>query len=215
MIITVFDFDDTLFPTTHFELQPQGVSDRIGSIGLSISLLLENAMRFGKVYIITNAQMEWINGCLRWLPGCSDLGERIRIVSTRDEGYAVGDFATWKTNAFHSILREDFANDETHSLLAFGDMMFDRQAAMSIKEWYPNVVVKSLLMSFRPSISGLLRQHSIILYNMTYLFTSPESLDAVTCQTTSVPSIIQNSPSSSSDCSGLLRSSEVGFVLGL
>lgn len=65
--------------------------------------MLEIALGYGKVYIITNAAEGWVEfSCRKFLPQCFFLLTKITIISARAkyEKEFPGDVPKWKINAF-------------------------------------------------------------------------------------------------------------------
>jgi hypothetical protein len=180
MVIIVFDFDDTIFATSHFLGKDPVVCLELVD---SINEILEIASRYGKVFIITNAQKEWLKLCVeKYLPGCVQLekylGEDGRVFSSIDNGLAKDkDVASWKTLAFQEKLKQHFEDGSCHHLICFGDNLFDRAAALNIKEMYKNVVVKNILMVAKPSLDALIWQHKVITDCFHFLSTYHGHLD--------------------------------------
>ena len=87
MIITVLDFDDTLFATHHFSTSHVYTCEELSK---SIGEMLDIVNRLSHVYIITNAQKAWVEYCMKkFVPECKQLEKMIesgKIVSTIDTG---------------------------------------------------------------------------------------------------------------------------------
>ena len=65
--------------------------------------MLELAVKFGKVYIITNAAEGWVEfSCKRFMPTCFECLNKITVISARTkyESKFPGDVPKWKINAF-------------------------------------------------------------------------------------------------------------------
>lgn len=177
MIIFVYDFDDTLFATSYFIKNPTSKSTLLGK---SISSLLSTSSKYGKVYIITNATSDWPDFAIqRYLTDSTDvIIDNISIVSTHD-GFQNGDISMWKTNAFNETLKIYFQDGNKHNLISFGDNPYDHSAALSIREKYPNVLVKSVLMGYQPTLTDLLHQHVMLYEKIEYIVDIEEHLDLV------------------------------------
>lgn len=175
MIVFVYDFDDTLFATSYFSMNPEGKSALLSD---SISSLLNTSLKYGKVYIITNASRDWpefvINSHL--IDGKNIL-DNITIVSTHN-CYKT-DMSTWKTLAFNETLKKYFEDGNKHELISFGDSPYDYAAALSIKERYPNVIVKSVRMGIMPSLTQLLCQQTILYNQLEFIVQNENHLDLV------------------------------------
>jgi len=177
MIIFVYDFDDTLFATSYFTENPTSKSTLLGN---SISSLLSTSSKYGKVYIITNATSDWPEFAFRlYLTDSTDvILDNVSIVSTHD-GFKNGDISTWKTNAFNETLKVHFQDGNKHQLISFGDNPHDHSAALSIREKYPNVLVKSVLMGMRPTLTELLHQHVMLYGKIESIVDIEDHLDLV------------------------------------
>lgn len=176
MIIFVYDFDDTLFATSYFTENPSTKSTLLGK---SISSLLSTSSKYGKVYIITNATHDWPEFAIRLhLTDSHDVLDNVSIVSTHS-GFNNGDMSTWKMNAFNETLKVHFQDGKRHQLISFGDNPFDHSAAVSIRENFPNVTVKSILMGMRPSLTQLLHQHFLLFGKIEYIVDAEDHLDLV------------------------------------
>jgi len=173
MIITIFDFDDTLFATSAFENEPTESLE----LTVSIDALLLKAAQMGEIIIVTNATTSWVELCLqRYLSKSEYLKMFIqRVYSTIDSipDLKKDDQSRWKTRAFKKVLKPFFKNKESHTLFTFGDSKFDRDAAIKIKETYKNVAVKSVKLMQRPTLKVLLYEHYLL---YTFLSNSMSSL---------------------------------------
>lgn len=175
MNVIVFDFDDTLFPSSHINWSPS-YDKSYPELAQNILGLITTAQKYcNKVYIITNAQKEWVELCTyKMLPGCEMLCDKVDVISTVDIGYSKdADYSVWKTNAFIDTLSKFFSNGGT--LLSFGDCLYDRDAALAMKS--DNVTVKNVKFASRPSLEQLLRQQQMVQNSFDYLFTHDGDLD--------------------------------------
>ncbi len=172
MKIIVFDFDDTLFPSTFTSYQDLGEMPEISASMLSV---IDKARSYcDKIYIITNAKIEWIDFCNE---KSLNIDLNVEIISTVDQGYNTHDISCWKTVAFVDVLKEHFLFEENHELISFGDCPNDRKACMNIKKVFPYVVVKNVLMLPEPSTLDLLTEHRIIEGNIRSIAMHDGDLD--------------------------------------
>ena len=201
MIITIFDFDDTLFATSHFGSCP--VED--DRLVVSIDALLKTAATMGDIIIVTNATMSWVKLCAEKYLSKSEYLKMFwgRIFSTVDSMSELNNTKVdeWKKRAFGKVLKPFFKNKEKHTLFCFGDSKFDRDAALSIRKKYKNVTVKSVLLVQRPTLNMILYQHYLIYNFLNSSSSSSENIDIcfnlVSSSTSS--EIIQKSFSSESE----------------
>lgn len=163
MIVVVFDFDDTLFPTTytmqtknripHTELA-EHILDIVSMIGVYAH----------KFYIITNADRGWVKLCVEnFLPGCENLLEKMEVISTVSDGFSTHeDMKEWKISAFTERLSTHFQDGEIHQLICFGDAEHDRLAAIHMKDMFSNILVKNIKFWTEPEPDFLIEQHKAI-----------------------------------------------------
>jgi hypothetical protein len=118
----VFDWDDTLFPSSFVDRkrllqeyrQFQDLTEELQrlfrELERGISRLLSLAAQYGTVIIITNAQSGWIELCVsKFMPGLLEvLTASVRVVSARSnfERFFPGDPLCWKAAAFAHELHQ-------------------------------------------------------------------------------------------------------------
>jgi hypothetical protein len=177
MIITVIDWDDTLFATTH---TLKHNSTTLPKLSLSIKQLLESALSVGSVYIITNANSEWVELCVqRYLVECQDIFENIPVWSTINTGISLKTpLYKMKTVAFEELKHFFLNKPGKHHLISMGDNKYDRDAALSIQHSIGNhVYVKNIKFIEKPSLESLLDQHKILDINFKELVKSDCHID--------------------------------------
>jgi hypothetical protein len=191
MNIIIFDFDDTLFATTHMirkikeSIECKNAEEfvlKMESLSTSIINLIKMAKKYGKVYIVTNAEKEWIDLCIkRHLPGCEILLDLLDgLISARDEILTTDLVETeWKKVIFMKNFGNIFQDGKMHHLLSFGDRLGDRNAALNMKMSYPNIIVKSILFETEPSLEHLLMQHELVLSYFDNLQKHEDDLDLI------------------------------------
>jgi len=141
--LIIFDWDDTLFPTSWiFNLNI--IIDNViniknyivyfNELDNAVSKLLFESLKLGKVVIITNANINWINMTKYVLPKTSKLiNEYIPIISARDEYSDVYPMSEWKLYAFnHSIY--GFVSWASQ-IISFGDAEYEYNAMLSLKKY--------------------------------------------------------------------------------
>ena len=184
MKVIVFDFDDTLVASTHISkmryVDEYGlvVHTPIPELSESIKKIVSIAKSISDhVYIITNSEKDWIEYCIQhYLPGCDFLKE-IQTKTRMDIDIVDVPFQEWKTMNFLKTLQPHFDNDDKHELIAFGDSPFDRSASMAVKERFPNVIVKNVLLAMYPSLPLILKEHELIENVLCYMSLQPNHID--------------------------------------
>jgi hypothetical protein len=173
MIISILDFDDTIFPTTYCistqqlfinENKPTPIIINPTLFG-SIYELLSTVLNYSDhTYIVTNSNRDWLTFCLNILTNCQPLFGRINIVSTHDLGFVKSpDRHDWKrmtfANIFDDLLSDGKITLETPvTLVSMGDSHYDHDAANYITQIYKNVGLVSLKFRENPDQSLLIQE---------------------------------------------------------
>ena len=125
LTLIVFDFDDTLFPTTFMsdnnysdsgirrsELPPE-VQQALDNIEQAAINALRESKRHGTVKIVSNGSMLWIEtASARFMPQFWDVVRdlNIEVISANDRRYGRHVYSSnaihWKTHEFRAILRD-------------------------------------------------------------------------------------------------------------
>jgi len=149
--IFIIDWDDTLYPTTWINKNSIDVTKsnllqkyRIYFLELdkTISMLLESLNQISDIWIVTNANLNWIKSCLMGLELTRKtiIKNGIRIVSARDSYSSNSSSPTeWKILTFQDIM-EDIINKinkkikpNTYvNIISIGDAMYEYMALINL-----------------------------------------------------------------------------------
>lgn len=180
MIVTVFDFDDTLFPTSYL-INMNVKTVKFVDLSESIKKLLNKALSVGHVYIITNGERDWVKQCIaEYLVDCDDILNRVHLLSTVNSGISnITSIKQRKIIAFDRLIGLFTpSNDKYHHFISFGDCMYDRQASYYIRKKIQNTTfVKNVKLISEPTLKELLREHNVILTIYNTLLMSNKHLD--------------------------------------
>lgn len=168
--IIIIDWDDTLFPTTWVNNNKIDMTN-INSLNKyklffieldnNIYELLKNLDKSGDVYIVSNANINWIKSCLSVLNRTTDyiMSNNIRILSSRDMySDKLKDNIKWKIATFQDIISDILyklsSKIEPNSFLniiSIGDTTFEYQALISLDSFFKNnlINIKYLLKNIR------------------------------------------------------------------
>ena len=168
--IIIIDWDDTLFPTTWVNNNKIDMTN-INSLNKyklffieldnNIYELLKNLDKSGDVYIVSNANINWIKSCLSVLNRTTDyiMSNNIRILSSRDMySDKLKDNIEWKVATFQDIISDILyklsSKIEPNSFLniiSIGDTTFEYQALISLDSFFKNnlINIKYLLKNIR------------------------------------------------------------------
>lgn len=198
-VLLIFDYDDTLFPTSFLaqkgyrldgpDASPelQRMLDNYSQIVMKTLMV---ARELGQVVIVTNAETGWIElTSQKFTPTLSDMLESFPLVSARStyEPLGITSPFQWKLRAFESVIHEHWSSvgisDGGH-VISFGDSIHERDAAHQVCSKLPVTMCKSIKFMERPDISQLTKQHSLIVDCFEQIIAHQGTLDlCIQCQT--------------------------------
>lgn len=177
--LIIFDWDDTLFPTSWTVKQAIDVYNindvnkytiYFSQLDVILHKLLTKLLKVSNVIIVTNAMSKWITITANILPNTQKLlNKQIPVISARDkfkseypdDGYA------WKRLTFNNIV--DHYKNKHNNILSIGDAYYELYALMNLyKTKNKSTYYKSVKLLQQPSFDLLLNQ-----LNMLYKSTIP------------------------------------------
>merc|ERR1719203_924364 len=111
--VIIFDWDDTLIPThwlrrNEHRVLVEDLHAVLRKVAQHAKFVLETAMRLGCTYIVTNAEVGWVElSAARWVPELLPVLAQVPIISARDsfEHLFPANPGQWKVQAFR-VLRQ-------------------------------------------------------------------------------------------------------------
>jgi hypothetical protein len=189
--IIIFDWDDTLLASSF--LSSKGLrldSDKskladlesaLRDLEQSIIGLLQLAMQYGQVHIVTNAETGWVQlSAQKFLPAIVPLINKLNILSARStyETRFPDAPLKWKYYAFQDKLAPHFAEPKKHkNIISFGDSHVEREAVRAVVRGFPNTKCKSVKFAERPSMEQLRRQIELVTNCFSYIHHHEGDLD--------------------------------------
>jgi len=145
--LIILDWDDTLFPTSWINknnIEFLSVENRtilynkyFYKIDNNLYHLLTKMTKCGKVFIITNALLNWIDMSVNILPKTSKLlkSNIIKIVSARGEySHYTSNMTEWKKLAFKRELQLLLQNTKINNIISIGDAEYEYMALINLYE---------------------------------------------------------------------------------
>ena len=188
----ILDWDDTICPSTYLASMgvrvddasslPPALQRQLDLLEQAVIDIVKEALRFGKVVVITNAEAGWVElSGRRFLPGVVSFlnNHDIKIVSARtsfESDYPDAP-SSWKMAAFSQEVGYMFPNEDELNVLVLGDSMSERDAAHALSTRLPNSRVKTVKFVERPSIDQLMRQVQLVAQSLADLATYASSFD--------------------------------------
>lgn len=186
----ILDWDDTLFPTSWvvsngINLQSSSRDNYIvyfQELDRSLNKFLSNIMKLGKVIIITNALLDWIQISSVVLPNTYNLLSKIEVVSARgDYRGKSSNMMDWKIMAFRDVVDREFRKSSTLNIISVGDAEFEYHALIAINKSHPEnpKYLKSIKFVKEPSHEILIDQLAVLNDAVTEIWDKHEHLDLI------------------------------------
>ena len=184
----IFDWDDTLFFTTHlnpsknnlFFYENANEKKIMETIESYIEEILNKSLSKGTVLIITNSSKGWVESCAKfYYPNLIPILKKIYIISARElysEKYP-GDPLTWKINAFNDLKeRFNFIKCKITNIICIGDDNSEIIAAKKLGESINECLVKTIKFRDAPKLKELIKQLILINDQILRVYKYPKNL---------------------------------------
>ena len=171
--IIIFDWDDTLLPTSF--LTKDGViyediktseidEDTLMKLDQVVLKILTEAVEKGNVYIITNAGKGWIDySASIFYPSIIPILKKIKIISARDEYEKMypGDSRQWKIEAFLN-LQKNLNLKLVTNIICLGDSLYEMEAGRILASRFTEAFIKTIKFKEAPNLDELLKQLKVV-----------------------------------------------------
>lgn len=178
--VFIFDWDDTVLPSTWVQCQGLRLNDnseltawqreQLAQVANAAAETLRIAKEYGTVVFVTNAERGWIElSCQKFMPTLFPMLKNVKVLSARTT-YESPDLASpldWKLRAFESEIQRIYGPElagpeKRKNVLSLGDSVHEREALIRATALLPNCCSKSLKFVERPDIGHLCKQHSLV-----------------------------------------------------
>ena len=185
--IFIFDWDDTLFCTSHFF--PNGVfkdhtkiSERVNQNIKELEQLslyiLKFAISKGDTFIITNSANGWVERTSKkYYPDFSSIINQLTIISARSEFEAKypGNMKEWKHQTFLK-LTDGFNLNLVTNILCFGDSIYEIEACQVFAAKFEKVFIKSVKFRENPNTEELIKELKLVKKKIEEIYSLNKSL---------------------------------------
>jgi hypothetical protein len=194
--LIIFDWDDTLFPTSMLLKEGLGaggcvslsenVTAQVQSVATSAAALLRTARLQGQVIIVTNAAQGWVEWCCEHIvPELALALAGVRVVSARSAfAEPLGLLATpweWKKLAFEHEIRafceERASCSERLQVVSIGDSMHEHEALWNAWKVVSGFCPKTVQLLVGPTSEKLVCQHELLLEGLADISEHAVELD--------------------------------------
>jgi hypothetical protein len=170
--LIILDWDDTLFPTSwsmmnDINFTKNNMFDKYKPYFTDLDNVLYNflvdCMKYGKVFIVTNAMKRWISKTSELLPKSSELLKNIIIISAKDlhQKKFPKQINQWKLLVFKYIADTYTVNHDYDHVISIGDADYEFNALLDLINHH-NIKNQGYLKSIRlvsaPSYDTLIDQ---------------------------------------------------------
>ena len=157
----VFDWDDTLFPTSQYSSDKTSLIYRWRQLDNSLINLLTKSLKYKNVYIITNATKQWLYYCINtYCPRFKNYLKYLQGVISARDNYNIfypNDVVMWKTMSILDILE---TNKNIGTIVFASDLDIDFQALYKVKKIKPQLRTKTYKFRASPRICQLIKQQT-------------------------------------------------------
>ena len=185
--IIIFDWDDTLLPTSF--LTPGGYfnedielsdsdQEKLTKLEQSVLTLLNEAVEKGNVYIITNAGNGWVEySAKRFYPSIIGVLSKLKIISARGEYEKLypGNSRQWKIQAFLNLLKYVDVKLVTN-IICIGDSLFEMEAGRILASKFTEAFIKTIKFREAPKLDELLKQLKLVCVQFGSIYSSVKNL---------------------------------------
>jgi hypothetical protein len=188
--LIIFDFDDTLFPTSWLQhgfrsesLLNEHHTEQLKILAERVLQVLHMALRLGRVVIVTNGLEGWVEMCCEEdMPSLMQIFAKVDIVSARSKYENKSpDPSEWKRLAFqHEAELLEFAGATCatqYNVIALGDSLHEQFAVKSLTEEKANYYGKFVKFLKAPTIDQLIAQHEFVASNLSDIVEHPGHLE--------------------------------------
>ena len=185
--LIIFDWDDTLLPTSFLtpkgtfsediELSPSDYK-KMQEISNYVYEILKESIEKGDVYIITNAGINWVQFSANlFYPNISELLKKIKIISARGEYEKSfpGNLRQWKIQAFLNLLNNVNKKLVTN-IVCIGDSLFEIEAGRILASNFNEAFIKTIKFREAPKLDELLKQLKLVAQQYGSIYSSIKNL---------------------------------------
>lgn len=178
--LIIYDWDDTLFPTTVITQHKNNESKReMSDLDNQVHKLLVKSLHLGYPIIITNATRSWIkDSANKYYPKTYSfiIKNNIPVISAREfaKSNNVHDHIQWKNVTFKYFLTILMnKNKNIKNLLSIGDAMYEKialeQFGKTLNSNEQKSYIKTIKYISRPTILNLLKENILINNNLEHI----------------------------------------------
>ena len=184
----IFDWDDTLFFTTHlnpsknstFFYESKTEKKLMNTIEYYVAEILKKALSKGTVLIITNSSDGWVHACAKiYYPNLIPILNKIKIISSRElyQKEYPAEPIIWKVKTFNDLRNKfNFEKCSVKNIICIGDDNSEIIAGQKLGENFENCLVKTIKFRDKPNLNVFVKQVILINEQILRVYNYPKSL---------------------------------------
>jgi len=185
--LIIFDWDDTLLPTTFLTpngeyndklVLSQSEADQFKLIEKAVYKILTTALEKGETYIITNAAPGWVEYTgNKFYPSIIRVLQNIKVLSARgayEKSYPK-DYRQWKIQTFLEMKKE-FDSNLITNIMCMGDSMIEMEAGHLLSSKFNKAYIKTIKFRESPRLKVLYKQLLMIIEKFNEIYLTLKSL---------------------------------------
>lgn len=177
--ITIFDWDDTLFPTTSYLINKKQNYKLLDKLVYNI---LSYYLTISDVYIVTNASIKWVYISSLLIPNTQKLlKSKIKILSGRDiYSHITLDSYAWKKLLFTDIIKH-YDLSKINNIISIGDADYEYKALINLYNLNKNnhIKYKNIKLLKGPNANILFDQLQLLYNTRNYIINYDNHLDSI------------------------------------
>lgn len=177
--LIIYDWDDTLFPTSFIHSGKYINYSQILLIEKQNIKLLNKSRQFGTTIIITNASTEWIyESSKKYMPNLNKYIKYFNIPIYSAREYAaernIQNYLQWKEITFHNTINNYYRqNARINNILSIGDAVYERNSLLKYGKYinsiiYKHIYIKTIKYIDNPNLNNLYNETTSLLNNLHY-----------------------------------------------
>jgi len=228
--VIMFDWDDTLLASSYLaaagyrldSVEPTTgeIDAQLRALELTVCNLLNLALTYGHVNIVTNAETGWVQlSAQKFMPLVVPMLSRVNVISARStyEPHHPEQPLKWKYYAFHERLSTVFGSSSgglatsswsssgvevSKNVVSFGDSHVEREAIRAVTRGVSGCRTKSVKFAERPTPEQLRRQLELVSNCFHYIHNHDADLDLQLTVTLNSPSSSPSATQTSAPTAG-------------
>ena len=172
--IIIFDWDDTLFCTSHFNSMGilnhnaplcEKEREKLKKLERRVYQILNLSLQKGITYIITNSDEGWVEYSSKlYFPSLLPLLQKIQVVSSRKLFQKIfpNDFYRWKMETFSKIVKK-YDKNILMNIICVGDSIEEIDAGKKMAGYFEHCYVKTVKLNYKPKMKELISQLNLII----------------------------------------------------